>query len=86
MVGVEDTLIELNIFGLKTVETVLTGSHYYRSLNGLMIVAEEIKRLKCEAFWKTHSMSDFNGSLAILNKVSELLSDKKHRENSPYSF
>ena len=58
--GAEDAYIECSLFGPKLVETVMNGSHYYRSFNGLMMLAEAVERLRFEAFWGTVDRVQFN--------------------------
>ena len=48
--GFEDALIETKIFGIKILETVFNGTHYIRSLRGLLIISEAIQSLQWEAF------------------------------------
>ena len=50
--GVEDIFTECRIFGPKTVDSVMNGKHYYRSLEGLTILSESMTRMKMKAFWK----------------------------------
>ena len=42
----DDILLETNIFGKKTIEQILNGTHYARSLRGFIILGEAIERLK----------------------------------------
>ena len=52
--GVEDAYIECNIFGPKTVEAVMSGSQYYRSFDGLMMLSDaltKLTRIKPAFFW-----------------------------------
>ena len=44
--GIEDALIEPAVFGPAICESVLNGSHYYRSLLGLLMIEDSVKRLK----------------------------------------
>ena len=39
--GMIDALIETEIFLSKTVQSVLSGGHYFRSLHGMLIVTVE---------------------------------------------
>ena len=64
--GIEDSLIESEIFGPKVLETVLGGTHYYRSLKGLSIVEDALKRLKSEAFWLEQDPQSFNEEITNL--------------------
>ena len=50
--GLEDSLLETSIFGIKIVEQFLNGTHYVRSLRGILILAEGIETIKWHAFWK----------------------------------
>ena len=42
--GLDDALIEAKVFGIKTIEAVLGGTHYVRSIRGLQILAAAIQR------------------------------------------
>ena len=44
--SVDDALVETEIFGKQTLNTVLTGSHYYRSLQGMLMIVEVIDCFK----------------------------------------
>ena len=44
--GIDDALVEAEIFGKQTLNTVLTGSHYYRSLQGMLMIVEVIDCFK----------------------------------------
>ena len=41
-----------NFFRLKSVEMAMNGSHYYRSFNGLIMMADAIERLRIEEFFE----------------------------------
>ena len=41
--GFNDALVESQVFSLKTVEAVMAGTHYVRSLHGLLIIQETIE-------------------------------------------
>ena len=76
--GVADTFIECGLFGPKSVERVIYGSHYYRSFDGIVMLAEAIERLRFEAFWDQtdkntfkeigQKFSDYYKSLHEMNK------------------
>jgi hypothetical protein len=72
--GAEDTFIETGIFGPKTVETVISGSHYYRSFNGLVMLAESVTRLKYEAFHASLNKDDFKDLADEMIVLRQLLS------------
>ena len=48
--GMDDALIEVEIFGSKTVQSVLHGIHYARSFQGMLIISEAIQTLQWNAF------------------------------------
>ena len=50
--GMEDALIECGIFGVKTLEQWVSGSHYSRSFYGMLVVEEVIHHLQWDAFWQ----------------------------------
>lgn len=49
--GGKETLIKCKVFGVKTNESVMTGTHA-RSLKGLLILEEAIMKMKWSAFCK----------------------------------
>lgn len=49
--GVENILIEVNVFGPQVVNQVLEGTNYARSIKGFFYLAEALKRLQLEAFF-----------------------------------
>ena len=49
--GIEDSLIETEIYGKLTLNSVLEGTHYVRSFQGILIVSDVITSLMWEAFW-----------------------------------
>ena len=50
--GLDDALMETRAFGIKIIESVTSGSHYDRSLRGLLILEDAVEALKWRAFWK----------------------------------
>ena len=73
---VEGTFIKCGRYGPKTVETILSGSHYFRSFNGLIILAEAIERLKFKSFWssvdETLYEEGIEGFVSFQKSLSEL--------------
>ena len=69
--GIEDGLIEPGVFGPIVLETVLGGSHYYRSFAGLSIVEDALLQLRAEAFWSTKEPGDY---IREIEKLSSLQS------------
>ena len=79
--GIEDAFVGCRIFSPKSIEIVLSGTHYYRSLNGLLMIAEAIDRLKSEAFWANNIRENYVGAAAKIGNIQDLLCDKKDRED-----
>ena len=90
--GAEDAFIECGLYGPKSVQTILGGTHYYRSFNGLTMLSEAIERLKFKAFWASvnqnlyknavEEFTTFQRSLGNLNgedsraKLEDLMQSK----------
>ena len=51
--GIDDALIEGEVFGKKVLVSVLYGSHYVRSLEGMFVVSEALYMFAWEAFLET---------------------------------
>ena len=49
--GIEDAFIENDIFGKLTLNAVMEGRHYARSITGMIMVSDLISSLMWEAFW-----------------------------------
>ena len=75
--GAEDAFIETQIFGPKTLESVLNGGHYYRSFCGLSMLDEANAKLKMEAFWEKHCRENFQAALNKLSSLKNSVSCKK---------
>ncbi|KAJ8869464.1 hypothetical protein PR048_028455 [Dryococelus australis] len=81
--GLDDDLIETEVFGFKTVKRVFNGSHYTRSLQGLLILSDTIQALKLKAFWAINSYDDYCGiaeSVLELREALKCKNDKKCQE------
>ena len=51
--GLEESRRQTRVFGVKIVDSVLDGTHYMRSLKGLLILANAIEKLKWSVFTQT---------------------------------
>ena len=60
--GLDDTLVETKVFGVKVVEQVISGGHYERSLRAYLILEDVIEIMK----WKVFS-NKYSGSEALSN-------------------
>ena len=72
--GIEDALIEPAVFGPTVCESVLNGSHYYRSTLGLLMIEDSIQRLKWEAFWEVQGCENYEEEIVSLCKLQTCLS------------
>ena len=71
------------IFDPKTVETVLSGTHYYTIIDhlieiGLLMIAEAIEKLKSEAFWANHVPNDYTGAVEKIESIRSKLCELDH--------
>ena len=48
--GLDDALVETQVFGKKVTEQELNGTHYIRSLRAILILVDSINRLKWDVF------------------------------------
>ena len=67
--GLDDAPIEAEFFGKQTLNSVLSGSHYYRSLQGMLMPVEVIDALSWEAF--------------LIRNSIEISDDLKHLRGLP---
>ena len=80
--GIDDAMIECEIFGHVVIELALNGSHYVRALTGLLIVEDVIMKMVWKAFWNVKSKEDY----PVLNKIN-IIQEKLHRkERCPKLF
>ena len=80
--GIDDAMIECEIFGPVVIESALNGSHYVRALTGVLIVEDVIMRMVWKAFWKVKSKDDY----PVLNKINTIQEKLNRRERCPELF
>ena len=68
--GMDDALVEAEIFGSQVVHSVMNGSHYMQSFQGMLIISEVIQSLQWEAFWAQSDALNFD----------EVKDDEEHQE------
>ena len=78
--GFQDTFVETKTFGLKTVESVMAGTHYVRALRGLIIISEVIDIMRWEAFWLSRNREDYEVVLKPLDTCKKALQEKNPNE------
>ena len=75
--GLDDVLLETNIFGKKTIEQILNGTHYVRSLRGFIIIGEAIERLKWKAFFEQYG-KDKNYDFSEIQRLMLEINNKSN--------
>ena len=80
---IEDALVKTKGFGLKVVESVLGGTHYVRSLRGLLILLEVLTIMQWEAFWCTRDRNNYKGILESCNKLLASVQEKDSPTSIP---
>ena len=73
------------VYGQKTLESVIAGTHYIRSLRGFQMLSISVQTLKWQAFWMEKDQSSFQEELKCLENLTETL-NAKDAENSFKSF
>ena len=81
--GINDALIESNIIGSKTLNTVLSGGHYVRSLSGMLIVADVLDSLMCKAFLNSNQDEDILRLTTVDIDVKDALISKSRERSKP---
>ena len=76
--GVVDGFVEEGIYGQKTQQTVMSGGHYYRSLEGLVMIQESIEILQWKAFTKDYQLNVHDEALKMVEMLRRNLQDKDH--------
>ena len=74
--GLEDSLVETNVFGVKVLESVLNGSSYAMCSKGFQILGDVIEQTKWKAFWKIHKDGQVADVTDALNSFSKALISK----------
>ena len=67
--GLDDALVETQVFGKKIIEQVLSGTHYTRSLRAILILVDFINRLKWDAFWENNRKEKYKETLPLFRNI-----------------
>ena len=70
--GIEDALIETEVFGKLTLNSVLEGNHYVRSFHGMIMLSNMISSLAWEAFWQWLALHGRNINGDVMTYASEV--------------
>ena len=68
------------VFGIDVVESVLSGSHYDRSLDGICLLGECISRLQWVEFLR-NDVSKYINELKIIEELQRVISEKKKSDS-----
>ena len=79
--GAETILVESKAFGQNVVRSVLDGTHYTRSLKGLLLLCECMERLQWAEFFQTKGVESYKNELELLKLMKASVS-KKNRVDS----
>lgn len=70
--GIDDGLIETQVFGKVTLNSVLEGNHYVRSFHGLMMVSDTLNSLAWEAFWEWLKLNNRSTSDQFMDQAHDV--------------
>ena len=74
--GIEDSLTQTKVLGVKVLKSVLDGTNYARALKVILILSNAITRLKWQAFLKTKDVVQVNEHAVLLSDLQQALSAK----------
>ena len=74
--GVDNSLVECQVFGKGVLGNVLNGSHYYRALAGFQIFEDVIMTMMYAAFWQTKKKENYL-CITELEELSKALTESK---------
>ncbi len=70
--GANHIWLESGVFGPTVIEnSVLSGTHYARSLIGMQLLAESMQRLRYVEFFREKGIHNYNSQLAALDALKE---------------
>lgn len=79
--GAETILAESKAFGRNVVRSVLDGTHYTRSLKGLMLLSECLERLQWAEFFRINGVEPYMNELSLIQLMKSSVSEKKQEES-----
>ena len=78
--GLEDGLVETNIFGIKVLESVISASNYTRVLRGIKILPLAIETVKWQAFWASHNDGNFQEATIHIQLMQDAMCSKDRKK------
>ena len=79
--GVEIILAESRALGKNVVRSVLDGTHYTRSIKGLMLLSECFERLQWAEFFRIKGVAEYMNELSLIQLMKSSVAEK-NREGS----
>ena len=70
--GINDALVDSDVFRPHVLESALSGKHYVRALTGMLIVEDLIHSLQWKAFWM--SKAKYYPELACVETMQRKIS------------
>ena len=71
--GLDESLHQTRVFGVKIVDSLdIDGTHYVRSVKGLLIFANAVEKLKWSAFTQTiqnESITAFESNMGVFKQT-----------------
>ena len=80
--GVEIILAESRAFGKNVVRSVLDGTHYTRSLKGLMLLSEWFERLQWAEFFRIKGVTEYMNELSLIQLMKSSVAEKNRAERT----
>ena len=80
--GIDDALVECEVFGPIVLDTALNGHHYARALTGMLIVEDVMMRLLWKAFWNIKEKHDY----PVIEEIEKLQTSLNEDERNPQLF
>ena len=75
-IGIENVLVENEIFGPISVKSVMNGGNYIRGKRGMNLVGEAIFRLQLDQFFKNNEYIKYKTLFEEISTFQSLLSDE----------
>ena len=84
--GVEDALIECDVFGKQTLHSVIEGTHYVRSMKGIIIISDMLSALAWGSFWQWLQQQNKVINKDIITSAEKIRSHLIDRERCEEKF
>ena len=82
--GAEIILAESKAFGKDVVRSVLDGTHYTRSLKGLMFLSECFERLQWAEFFRIKGVREYMNELSLIQLMKSSVAEQNREESSAH--